>query len=260
MENLFDLTGKVAVVTGSSKGIGRAIAIRMAQHGAKVVISSRKADACEKVAAEIRAAGGEALVVPCNVSRKEELQKLVDATMAKWGRIDILVPNAAANPHFGPMSTITDEAMDKVVTTNIKGVVWLANMVLPQMAERRDGVVLIVSSVGGLIGSDMIGFYNMSKAAEQSLARSLAYEWGEKNIRVNTIAPGLIRTDFSKALWEDPKVELRRSSSAALKRIGEPDEIAGTAVYLASKAGAFVTGQTLCVDGGRLIGVLPPGF
>jgi len=256
--NLFDLTGKVAVITGSSKGIGRAIAIRMAQHGAKVVISSRKADACEKVAAEIRASGGEALVEPCNVGRKEELQKLVDATVAQWGRIDILVCNAAANPYYGPLQKIPDEAMDKVVTTNIKGVVWLCNMVLPQMAERRDGVVLIISSVGGLIGSDVLGFYNMSKAAEQSLTRSLAYEWGEQNIRVNSIAPGLIRTDFSKALWADPAVEVKRSSSSALKRIGEPDEIAGTAVYLAAAAGAFVTGQTLVVDGGRLIGVLPP--
>ena len=255
MENLFDLTGKVAVITGSSKGIGRAIAIRMAQHGAKVVISSRKADACEKVAAEIRAAGGEALVVPCNVSRKEELQKLVDATMAKWGRIDILVPNAAANPYYGPLAKIPDEAMDKVVTTNIKGVVWLANMVLPQMADRRDGVVLIVSSVGGLIGSDMIGFYNMSKAAEQSLARSLAYEWGEKNIRVNTIAPGLVTTDFARALYEDPARRKAREDATPLRRLGAPDDIAGLSVLLAGKAGAFITGQTLVADGGTTVGV-----
>jgi NAD(P)-dependent dehydrogenase (short-subunit alcohol dehydrogenase family) len=258
MQSLFDLTGKVAVITGSSKGIGRAIAERMAEHGAKVVISSRKADACEKVAAEIRAKGGDALVQTCNVSRKEELKALVDATLAKWGRIDILVCNAAANPYYGPLLKISDEAMEKTLNANVKGVVWLANLVLPQMAERREGVVLIVSSVGGFIGSDVLGFYNMSKAAEQSLARSLAYEWGTSNIRVNCIAPGLIRTDFSKVLWETPEIEAKRSQTSALKRIGEPDEIAGTAVYLASSAGAFVTGQTLTVDGGRLIGVLPP--
>jgi NAD(P)-dependent dehydrogenase (short-subunit alcohol dehydrogenase family) len=258
MASLFDLSGKVAVITGSSKGIGRAIAERMAEHGAKVVISSRKMEACEAVAAGIRAKGGEAWVQSCNVSRKEELEKLVAATLAHWGRIDILVCNAAANPAYGPLSKISDSAMDKVVDTNIKGVVWLANLVAPQMAARRDGVILIISSVGGFIGSDVIGFYNMSKAAEQSLARSLAYEWGGHNIRVNCIAPGLIRTDFSRALWEDKDLEVKRSGASALKRIGEPDEIAGTAVYLASQAGAYVTGQTLVVDGGRLIGVLPP--
>jgi NAD(P)-dependent dehydrogenase (short-subunit alcohol dehydrogenase family) len=258
MSSLFDLSGKVAVITGSSKGIGRAIAERMAEHGARVVISSRKAEACEKVAAEIRAKGGDAFVHACNVSRKDELTSLVDATLAKWGRIDILVCNAAANPYYGPLAKIPDEAMEKTLTTNVKGVVWLSNLVLPKMAERRDGVVLIVSSVGGFIGSDVLGFYNLSKAAEQSLARSLAYEWGASNIRVNCIAPGLIRTDFSRVLWETPQIEAKRSETAALKRIGEPDEIAGTAVYLASAAGAFVTGQTILVDGGRLIGVLPP--
>jgi NAD(P)-dependent dehydrogenase (short-subunit alcohol dehydrogenase family) len=256
--SLFDLTGKVAVITGSSKGIGRAIAERMAEHGAKVVISSRKADACEAVATAIRAKGGEAFVHACNVSRKEELKGLVDATLAYWGRIDILVCNAAANPRLGPLAEIADEAMDKTLTTNVKGIVWLSNLVLPQMAERHDGVMLIISSIGGFIGSDVLGFYNMSKAAEQSLARSLAYEWGGSNIRVNCIAPGLIKTDFSRALWEDKDLRLKRTATAALKRIGEADEVAGTAVYLAAQAGAFVTGQTVVVDGGRLIGVLPP--
>jgi NAD(P)-dependent dehydrogenase (short-subunit alcohol dehydrogenase family) len=255
--SLFDLTGKVALITGSSKGIGRAIAERMAEHGAKVVISSRKADACEAVAADIRAAGGEAFVKACNVSRKEELQDLIDATLAHWGHIDILVCNAAANPYYGPLAGIPDEAMEKTLAANVKGVVWLSNLAAPQMAERGDGVILIISSVGGLVGSDVLGFYNMSKAAEQSLARSLAYEWGEKNIRVNCIAPGLIRTDFSRALWEDEQVLAKRVGTSALKRIGEADEIAGTAVYLSAQAGAFVTGQTIVVDGGRLIGVLP---
>jgi NAD(P)-dependent dehydrogenase (short-subunit alcohol dehydrogenase family) len=256
--SLFDLTGKVAVITGSSKGIGRAIAERMAEHGAKVVISSRKPDACEAVAVGIRAKGGEAFVHACNVSREEELKGLVDTTLAHWGRIDILVCNAGANPYYGPLAKISDEAMEKTLATNVKGIVWLSNLVLPQMAERRAGVILIISSVGGFIGSDVLGFYNMSKAAEQSLARSLAYEWGESNIRVNCIAPGLIKTDFSRALWEDKDLLIKRTAASALKRGGEADEIAGTAVYLAAQAGAFVTGQTIVVDGGRLIGVLPP--
>ena len=255
--SLFDLSGKVAVVTGSSRGIGRAIAERMAEHGARTVISSRKAEACEAVAAGIRAQGGEAFAHACNVSRKPELAALVAATLARWGRIDVLVCNAAANPYYGPLAGVTDDAMDKVLDANVKSVVWLANLVAPQMAERRDGVILIVSSIGGYIGSNVLGVYNMSKAAEQSLARSLAYEWGPQNVRVNCIAPGLIRTDFSRALWEDPELLPRRVSTTALKRLGEPDEIAGAAVFLASPAGAFVTGQTIVVDGGRLIGVLP---
>ena len=196
-------------------------------------------------------------VHPCNVSRKEDLKGLVHATLAHWGRIDILVCNAAANPYYGPLAAISDEAMEKTLATNVKGIVWLSNLVLPQMAERHDGVILIISSVGGFIGSDVLGFYNMSKAAEQSLARSLAYEWGESNIRVNCIAPGLIKTNFSRALWQDESLLLNRTAASALKRIGEADEIAGTAVYLAARAGRFVTGQTIVVDGGRLIGVLP---
>jgi NAD(P)-dependent dehydrogenase (short-subunit alcohol dehydrogenase family) len=255
--SLFDLADKVAVITGSSKGIGRAIAERLAEHGAKVVISSRRAGACEEVAAAVRANGAEAFAHPCNVSRKEDLKGLVEATLAHWGRIDILVCNAAANPHYGPLAAISDEAMEKTLTTNVKSIVWLSNLVLPQMVERRDGVILIISSVGSFIGSDVLGFYNMSKAAEQSLARSLAYEWGENNIRVNCIAPGLIKTDFSRALWQDADVLARRTATSALKRMGEADEIAGTAVFLAARAGSFITGQTIVVDGGRLIGVLP---
>ncbi len=255
--SLFDLADKVAVITGSSKGIGRAIAERLAEHGAKVVISSRRPDACEEVAVGIRGKGAEAFVHPCNVSSKEELKGLVDATLAHWGRIDILVCNAASNPHYGPLAAISDEAMEKTLTTNVTGIVWLSNLVLPQMAKRRDGVILIISSVGGFIGSDVLGFYNMSKAAEQSLARSLAYEWGESNIRVNCIAPGLIKTHFSRALWQDEDALARRTAASALKRMGDADEIAGTAVYLAAQAGRFVTGQTIVVDGGRLIGVLP---
>jgi NAD(P)-dependent dehydrogenase (short-subunit alcohol dehydrogenase family) len=257
--SLFDLAGKVAVITGSSRGIGKAIAERMAEHGAKVVVSSRKADACEAVAASIRANGGEAVAQPCNVSRRAEVEALMTAAQDAFGRIDILVCNASTNVHYGSMSDIGDDAMDKMLAANVKSVVWACGPVLPQMAERGDGVVIILSSVGGFTGSDTLGFYNMTKAAEQSLARSLAYEWGPSNIRVNCIAPGLVRTDMARALWEDEAMLRRRTSTTALHRIGEVDEIAGAAVFLASAAGAFVTGQTLVIDGGRLIGVLPEG-
>jgi NAD(P)-dependent dehydrogenase (short-subunit alcohol dehydrogenase family) len=252
-DNLFDLSGKVAVITGSSRGIGRSIALRMAQHGAKVVVSSRKADACEKVAQEIREKGGEAIVVPCNVSDKAQLQALVDATIRHWGRIDILVCNAAVNPFFGPMKDIPDDAFDKIMAVNIKSNHWLCNMVAPDMAARRDGAIIIISSVGGLIGTNLIGAYAISKAADMQLARNLAVEWGPHNIRANCIAPGLIRTDFARALWENPDIAKKATHGYALKRVGEPDEIAGAAVFLASRAGSFMTGQTMVIDGGGMV-------
>jgi NAD(P)-dependent dehydrogenase (short-subunit alcohol dehydrogenase family) len=251
--NLFDLSGKVAIVTGSSRGIGRAIAIRMAQHGAKVVISSRKAEACEKVAAEIRDAGGEAIVVPCNVSDKAQLQSLVDATVKQWGRVDILVCNAAVNPFFGPSKDIPDDAFDKIMAVNIKSNHWLANMVAPGMAERGNGAIIIISSVGGLFGSNTLGAYGISKAADMQLARNLAVEWGPQNVRANCIAPGLVRTDFARALWENPEISKKATKGYALRRIGEPDEIAGAAVFLASAAGQFMTGQTMVIDGGGMV-------
>ncbi|WP_341705303.1 SDR family oxidoreductase [Ferrovibrio sp.] len=253
MDNLFDLKGKVAVVTGSSRGIGRAIALRLAQHGAKLVISSRKAEACEKVAAEITGAGGEAIVVPCNVSDKAQLQGLVDATVKQWGRIDILVCNAAVNPFFGPSKDIPDDAFDKIMDVNIKSNHWLANMVAPGMAERGDGAIVIISSVGGLFGSSTLGAYGISKAADMQLARNLAVEWGPQNVRANCIAPGLIKTDFARALWENPEIAKKATRGYALRRVGEPDEIAGAAVFLASRAGSFMTGQTMVIDGGGMV-------
>jgi NAD(P)-dependent dehydrogenase (short-subunit alcohol dehydrogenase family) len=252
--NLFDLGGKVAVVTGASKGIGRAIAERMAEHGAKVVISSRKLDACEAVAEGIRQRGGEAVATACHIGRKEELQALVDSTVARWGRIDILVCNAAVNPYFGPSVDMSDEAYDRVMNSNVRSNFWLCNMVAPAMAQRRDGSIVIVSSIGGFQGSDRLGVYCISKAADMQLARNLAVEWGEHNVRANCIAPGLIRTDFARALWENPAILRKSVEHTPLQRIGEPDEIAGAAVFLASAAGRYVTGQTLVVDGGRLAG------
>ncbi|HVY87133.1 MAG TPA: SDR family oxidoreductase [Caulobacterales bacterium] len=253
MSNLFDLSGKTAIVTGSSKGIGKAIAHRLADHGANVVVSSRKADACEAAVAEINAAVGRkaAISVPANIAAKEALQTLVDQTMAAFGRIDILVCNAASNPYFGPMAGIGDDQFLKILQNNIVSNHWLINMVAPQMRERRDGAIILISSIGGLKGSPLLGAYNISKAADMQMARNLACEFGPDNVRVNTIAPGLVQTDFARTLWENPAILKSYTEQSCLKRIGQPDEIAGMAVYLASAAGAFTTGQTLVIDGGQ---------
>ena len=250
--NLFDMTGKVAIITGSSRGIGRAIAERMAEHGAKVVISSRKAAPCQEVADAINArhGAGSAIVVPANISSKEELQRLVDETRKQLGRIDVLVCNAASNPYFGPLTGLKEDVFQKIMQNNVMSNLWLMNMVGPEMAERKDGAFIIVSSIGALVGSAHIAAYNMSKAADLSLVKSLAMEWGKHNIRVNAIAPGLIQTDFAKALWDNPQIRAAQENKASLKRIGQPDDIGGVAVFLASKAGNFVCGQCIIADGG----------
>jgi NAD(P)-dependent dehydrogenase (short-subunit alcohol dehydrogenase family) len=252
MDSLFDLSGKVALVTGSTKGIGRAIVERMAQHGAKVVVSSRKADLCDEVAAAINEQQGEdvAVAIPCNISHKEQLENLVEKTREKWGKIDILVCNAAVNPFFGSSADIPDDAFDKIMNVNIKANMWLCNMVLPEMVERKDGSVTIVSSIGGLKGSRMLGAYGLSKAADFQMARNLSVEYGEHNIRANCIAPGLVKTNFARALWDNPDILKSATSGTPLKRIGVPDEIAGAAVFLASAAGGFMTGQSMVIDGG----------
>jgi NAD(P)-dependent dehydrogenase (short-subunit alcohol dehydrogenase family) len=254
---LFDMTGKVAVITGSSRGIGRAIGERMAEHGAKVVISSRKKDSCDEVAKAINDKYGKgkqvALAVPANISTKDDLQHLVEETNRAFGKIDTLVCNAASNPYYGPQAGISDDQFRKVLDNNIVANTWLINLVVPQMIERKDGTVTIVSSIGGLKGSTVLGAYAISKAADMQLARNLACEYGKHNIRVNCIAPGLIKTDFARALWENPDTLKTSTARAPLLRIGEPDEIAGAAVFLASKAGSFTTGQTIVVDGGATI-------
>ncbi|HEU4484908.1 MAG TPA: SDR family oxidoreductase [Povalibacter sp.] len=252
--SLFDLTGKVAVVTGSSRGIGRAIALRMAEHGAKVVVTSRKLEACEEVVQAITAKGGEAFAHACNISRKEDLQSLVNAAIQKWGGIDILVCNAAVNPYYGPSIDMPDDAYDKVMNSNVRSNFWLCNMVLPQMAERGGGAIVVISSIAGMIGSAALGVYGISKAADMALVRNLCVEWGPKNIRANCIAPGLVRTDFARTLWEDPKIYAHTVKGYPLRRIGEPDEIAGAAVFLAGPSGSFMTGQTLVIDGGGVVG------
>jgi NAD(P)-dependent dehydrogenase (short-subunit alcohol dehydrogenase family) len=252
MQDLFDLSGKAAIVTGSSRGIGKAIAHALAAHGAQVVISSRKADACEAARDEInKALGREAAIsIPANIAAKEALQHLVDETNAKFGRIDILVCNAASNPYFGPMGGIGDEAFLKILQNNIVSNHWLIQMCAPQMRARKDGAIILISSIGGLRGSPVLGAYDISKAADMQLARNLAVEFGPDNVRVNTIAPGLVRTDFARALWENPAILASFTERTPLRRIGEPAEIAGMAVLLASKAGAFASGQTFVVDGG----------
>ncbi len=252
--SLFDLTGKVAVVTGSSRGIGRAIAERMAEHGAKVVVSSRKLDACEAVVQSIKSKGGEAAAIACNIGRKEDLQTLVDSSIKHYGDIDVLVCNAAVNPYYGPSINMPDEAYDKVMNSNVRSNFWLCNMVLPQMAARGGGSIIIISSIAGLLGSPTLGVYGLSKAADMALARNLCAEWGPKNIRANCIAPGLVRTDFAKALWDDPAVYEKTVKVHPLRRIGEPDEIAGAAVFLAGPSGSFMTGQTIVIDGGAVVG------
>ena len=255
--NLFDLSGKVAVITGSSRGIGRAIADAFADQGAKVVISSRKADACAEAAAAINARHGDgtAIVVPANIASKEALQALVDETRRQLGKIDILVCNAASNPYYGPMSGISDEQFRKILENNVIANNWLINMVAPEMIERREGSVIIVSSIGGLKASTVIGAYNVSKAADFQLARNLAAEFGPHQVRVNCIAPGLIKTDFARALWETPDTLKMATAYTPMQRIGEPHEIAGAAVFLASPASTFMTGQAIVIDGGSTIGV-----
>jgi len=255
MPALFDLTGQTALITGSSKGIGKAIAHRMAEHGANVIISSRKADVCDAAAAEINAAVGRdaACAIPANIADKASLQALVDKTIARFGQIDHLVCNAASNPYFGPQEGISDDQFSKILQNNIISNHWLITMVAPAMRARKDGSITIISSVGGLKASTVIGAYCISKAADMQLARNLAAEFGPDNVRVNCIAPGLIKTDFAKALWDNPEILEASTSNAPLRRIGIPDEIAGMAVLLAGKAGGFATGQCFVIDGGATI-------
>ncbi|SIT45644.1 7-alpha-hydroxysteroid dehydrogenase [Paraburkholderia piptadeniae] len=255
LDNMFDLSGKVALVTGGSRGIGRAISLRLAQHGATVVVSSRKVEACQEVVDEIRCGGGEAEAKACNIAEKGQLQALVEHTVEKLGGVDVLVCNAAVNPYFGPSNEMSDEAFDRVMGCNVRSNFQLVNMAIPSMLERGGGSIIVISSIGGFIGSDVLGAYSISKAADMQLVRNIAVEWGGKNVRANCIAPGLIRTDFARALWENEKILESTLRNTPMKRIGEADEIAGAAVFLASPAAGYMNGQTLAVDGGRLAGV-----
>jgi dehydrogenase/reductase SDR family protein 4 len=256
--HLFDLKGKIALVTGSTRGIGKSIAEELARAGARVSLSSRKAEACEQARADLERQGFEVIAQPCNVSRKEDLQALVSATRAAWGGIDIVVSNAASNPYYGPLADISDEAFDKIIGNNVKSVLWLAALTLEGMAQRAEttktsGSFIVVGSIGGILANTVIGAYGVSKAADHHLVRNLAAEWGPRNVRVNAIAPGLVKTEFARALWEDPKRAAERVEATPLRRLGEPRDIGGIAVFLASEAAAFITGQCIVADGGVTI-------
>ena len=251
----FSMKDKVCIITGSSRGIGRAAAEELAANGAKVVISSRKLDACEIVANEINAkyGAGSAIAIAANISDKAALENLALETKAKFGKIDALVCNAASNPYYGPMQGITDDQFNKILQNNILSNHWLVQFCAPIIAENGGGAIVIVSSVGGFLGSGIIGAYNISKAADMQLARNLAVDWGKKNIRVNCVCPGVIKTDFAKALWEDPKQSAAIARGTPLNRVGETDDIGGVITFLCSDASKFMTGQSITIDGGMTI-------
>jgi len=250
---LFDLSGRVAIVTGSSRGIGRAIAETFAEAGGRVVISARNLAPCEEVAAAIRAKGGEAIAVTARISDKTQLENLVAKTRETWGRVDILVCNAAVNPHYGSLEKLTDEVFERMMVNNVLSNLWLSRMVAPEMRERRDGAIIYIISVAAVRATTVLGMYGVTKAADYALCRNLAAEWGPDNVRVNCIAPGLVKTEFARVLYEDPQRRAAREAATPLRRLGEPEDIAGVALLLASRAGAFITGQTIIVDGGTTI-------
>lgn len=254
MSALFDLSGRVAIVTGASRGIGAAIARRLAEHGARVVVAARKLEACREVAAAINAeVGGEAAIpVAADIGDKASLQAMAARCTDAFGAADILVCNAASNPHLGGLSTIPDEAFAKTLRNNVIANNWLVQLTAPEMIRRRRGSIIMVSSIGAFRGTAVAGAYAISKAADLQMVRNLAMELGPHNVRVNAIAPGLVRTQFARPLWEDPRTLAQLTEGTCLGRIGESDEIAGAAVFLACDAATFVTGQTLVVDGGAL--------
>jgi NAD(P)-dependent dehydrogenase (short-subunit alcohol dehydrogenase family) len=248
---MFDLTGKVALLTGASKGMGLAMARGLAEHGATVVISARKQDQLDEAAAAINSMGkGRAISMACNVGYKEQLQALVDATRAQAGPIDIVVGNAGVNPYYGPTSKIPDDAYQKTMNANVLSNLWLAQMVVQDMVAKGSGSMMFTSSIGAFKPSTMLGTYGMSKLALIGLVRNLAEEFGPKGVRFNAICPGLVKTDFARELWDNPEVEARIQKQIPLRRLGEPDDFAGLAVFLASDASRYMTGQALTVCGG----------
>jgi dehydrogenase/reductase SDR family member 4 len=253
MINPFELSGKVALVTGASKGIGEAIARTFAASGARVVVSSRKQDAVAQVAASIRSSRGEAMAFACHVGDVNDIRQLVDNTISAYGTIDILVNNAATNPVFGPVINSDTASFDKIMNVNVKGPFELAKLVYPIMKEKKSGSVINISSVGGLRPEYGLGLYSVSKAALISLTKVMAREWGEDNIRVNVICPGLIKTKFSEALWNNDKIMHTMMKMLAIKRVGTAEEIAALALYLASDASAYSTGSVFTADGGFTI-------
>ena len=250
---MFSLNDKIAIVTGASRGIGKAIAIQLSEAGAKVIISSRKYEECEKVANEIKRKGYKAEVIPCHVGRKEEIRNLVKETINKYNGIDILVSNAGTNPAFGPLEKLNDNAFDKVLDVNLKSSIWLVNEASPYLKQNKASSIIIMSSISALIGTKDIGAYGISKAAQVSLVKNLAVELGPYGIRVNAIAPGLIKTEFSRTLWSDKDKLKKQNENTPLQRIGYPEDISGIVHFLASDASSFITGQLIIADGGETI-------
>ena len=250
---LFDLSGKTAIVTGSSRGIGRAIAEAFSEAGARVVISARNPEPCEEVAAAIRGGGGEAIAVPARISDKAQLENLVAKTREAWSRVDILVCNAAVNPHYGSLEALTDEVFERMMVNNVLSNLWLSRMVAPDMRQQRDGAIIFITSTAALRSTTSLGMYGVTKSADYALCRNLAAEWGPDNVRVNCIAPSVVTTQFARVLYEDPARRAAREAGTLLKRLAEPEDIAGVALMLASRAGAYITGQTIVVDGGTTI-------
>ncbi len=248
--SMFRLDGKVALISGASKGIGEAIARGLAAFGARVVVSSRKQDAVDAVATAIRDAGGDATAVAANVGHADDVEALIAATVDACGGLDILINNAAANPVYGPLQDTDARAFDKIVDVNLKGPFELAKLACPLMRARGGGSIINISSIGGLVPEHNIGIYSVSKAALISLTKTMAQDWGGDGIRANAICPGLIRTRFSEALWSDAGTSRRFVERIALGRIGEPDDLVGLAIYLASDASAYCSGGTYMVDGG----------
>lgn len=249
----FSLAGKVAIVTGGSRGIGRSIAVALAEAGADVCVAARKVEALEESVAAVRATGRKGLAVPTNVRDMDALQNLVNETKSQLGRVDILINNAATNPVFGPIANIDERAWDTTMNTNVKSAFFLSKMVREAIKEHGEGGSIInVSSTGGFRASGGLGTYSVSKAAIIMLTQVCAKEWGVDGIRVNCIAPGLIKTEFSRALWDNEAVLKNSLTQSPLRRIGDPDEMAGACVYFASQASSFTTGQTLVLDGGGL--------
>lgn len=250
---LFDLHGKVAVVTGSSRGLGLASAKGMAAHGAKLVISGRNLEPCEAAAAQIRAAGGEAIAVACNIGRKNELQGLVDAALARWSRIDIVMANAAIHPWIGSVLDLKEETFNKFMQVNVQSSIWLAQMTVPGMLERGYGRFIVVASVVGLLGDSVTGTYGLTKAAEMQFVRNMANEFASRGVTANCIAPGTFKTEMARSQWENEELVKWYCGRNPSKRFGEVDEIAGLAVLLASPSGGYINGQTIAVDGGHTV-------
>jgi NAD(P)-dependent dehydrogenase (short-subunit alcohol dehydrogenase family) len=253
MSPLFDLSGKVAIITGASRGIGQAIAERFAEAGAKIIISSRKQEGLDPVAEGIRAKGGDVLAVVAHNGDKAALQTLAKTALDIYGRVDILVNNAATNPHLGALLDAEDSLWQKTIEVNIMGNVWLTQAVVPTMRAQGGGKIINVASVNGLRPGRLQGIYSMTKAGIISLTQTLAMELGIDNIQVNAIAPGLVKTRFARAIWENDVIMAEMMNRTPAGRIGEPDDIAGIALYLASPASAYTTGQVFVVDGGVTI-------